>query len=215
MVYLKTKLPALSIIILFFSVSLGHPRPVSYSNPSPVSITDSSRNSTAKSSGTTPAKSYHLQFMLDNWNSDKGLPQNSVVDLARTKDGYLWIGTQEGVSRFDGIGFKTFRDPKVWAEQAIFTNVILAASDNSLWVGTREGLNQIKNEQFRTYTINSGLPGKYITALCTATRPRTMLESSSPLVSGIRPRPASTSPVPRTTRPKSGIMKVIAKLPRP
>ncbi len=165
MVYLKTKLPALSIIILFFSVSLGHPRPVSYSNPSPVSITDSSRNSTAKSSGTTPAKSYHLQFMLDNWNSDKGLPQNSVVDLARTKDGYLWIGTQEGVSRFDGIGFKTFRDPKVWAEQAIFTNVILAASDNSLWVGTREGLNQIKNEQFRTYTINSGLPGKYITAL--------------------------------------------------
>ncbi|MDX2044172.1 MAG: two-component regulator propeller domain-containing protein [Acidobacteriota bacterium] len=103
--------------------------------------------------------------MLNNWSSDQGLPQNSVVDLARTKDGYLWIGTQEGVSRFDGINFKTFKDPKFWAEQAIFTNVILAASDSSLWVGTREGLNQIKNEQFRTYTATSGLPGKYVTAL--------------------------------------------------
>lgn len=170
MAYLKTKLPALIAIVLFFPALLGISRSVSSSNSLAITSTTASVSSaqpqpSEKSSSVNSAKAYHLRFMLNNWNSDKGLPQNSVIDLARTQSGYLWVGTQEGVSRFDGINFKTFRDPKVWAEQAIFTNVILAASDGSLWVGTREGLNQIQDEQFRTFTEKSGLPGKYITAL--------------------------------------------------
>lgn len=166
MAYLKIKTPALITILLLTFASPGNPRANSRSSsPLPAQSSISSKNPSAKPSGVDQTKSYHLQFMLDNWDSDKGLPQNSVIDLARTKDGYLWVGTQEGVARFDGIGFKTFKDPKVWAEQAIFTSVIFAASDDSLWAGTREGLNKIKNEQFKTFTVNSGLPGKYVTAL--------------------------------------------------
>ncbi|HMY73082.1 MAG TPA: two-component regulator propeller domain-containing protein [Blastocatellia bacterium] len=87
---------------------------------------------------------------------------------ARTKDGYLWIGTQEGVTRFDGVKFKVYKDAVVWANQDIFTNCMLASGDGSLWVGTRSGLNRISpqpDNPFTTYTTASGLPNKYVTAL--------------------------------------------------
>lgn len=107
-------------------------------------------------------------FLLDKWNSEDGLPQNSVPATARSKDGYLWIGTQEGVTRFDGVKFKVFKDTSAWANQDIFTNCLLAAGDGSLWVGTRSGLNRIgpaPEHSFTTYTLESGLPNKYVTAL--------------------------------------------------
>ena len=162
MTCLKMKLPALIAIILLFSSSPGKPQAVSRPNQS---TPKSPKTTLINTPGANPASSYYLRFMLDNWKSEQGLPQNSAIDLARSKDGYLWIGTQEGVSKFDGVRFENYKDPAVWAEKIIFTNVILAAGDNSLWVGTRDGLNQIINGQFKTYTVNSGLPGRYVTAL--------------------------------------------------
>lgn len=120
----------------------------------------------AAQSAATPSPSPGASnFMLDSWNSEDGLPQNSVLATARTKEGYLWIGTQEGVTRFDGVKFKVYKDTSAWANQDIFTNCLLAASDGSLWVGTRSGLNRIKDDSFTTYTIESGLPNKFVTAL--------------------------------------------------
>lgn len=166
MAFLKIKLPTLIVVILLLSASPGKQQAISRSNElAPTASSRTAITPPVNASGQVPANSYHLRFTLDNWDSDKGLPQNSAIDLARTKDGYLWIGTQEGVSKFDGMQFENYKDPAVWAEQTIFTNVILAASDNSIWAGTRDGLNQIINGQFKTYTVKSGLPGKYVTAL--------------------------------------------------
>jgi len=106
-----------------------------------------------------------VRFIQDKWDSENGLPQNTVLATARTREGYLWIGTQEGVTRFDGVKFKTYKDASVWANRDIFTNCLLAASDGSLWVGTRSGLNRIKDNQFTAYTVESGLPYKSVTAL--------------------------------------------------
>ena len=48
------------------------------------------------------------QYALDVWTTENGLPQNSVTALAQTSDGYLWIGTYQGLARFDGLRFTVF-----------------------------------------------------------------------------------------------------------
>src|SRR4029077_13996405 len=46
------------------------------------------------------------QYDLDSWRKKDGLPQRSVPAIARTRDGYLWVGTEEGLLRFDGAKFR-------------------------------------------------------------------------------------------------------------
>ena len=52
------------------------------------------------------------QYGHDAWTSDSGLPQNSVTAIAQTRDGYLWLGTQEGLVRFDGCLLYTSPSPR-------------------------------------------------------------------------------------------------------
>ena len=47
------------------------------------------------------------QYVHDVWQIDQGLPQNSVFAMAQTRDGYLWVGTEAGLARFDGVAFTT------------------------------------------------------------------------------------------------------------
>jgi hypothetical protein len=47
-------------------------------------------------------------YRIDNWTTDQGLPQNTVQCLLQTHDGYLWLGTQSGLARFDGLHFTVF-----------------------------------------------------------------------------------------------------------
>ena len=44
-------------------------------------------------------------YLVRQWDMDEGLPQSSISDIAQTPDGYLWIGTVDGLVRFDGIHF--------------------------------------------------------------------------------------------------------------
>ena len=48
------------------------------------------------------------QYIHDSWQIENGLPQNSVLAMAQTPDGYIWIGTEDGLARFDGVQFTTF-----------------------------------------------------------------------------------------------------------
>ena len=54
-----------------------------------------------------PAKQI-AQYVHLAWDSDRGLPQNSVTAVVQTADGYIWLGTQEGLVRFDGVRFTVF-----------------------------------------------------------------------------------------------------------
>src|SRR5581483_1865667 len=48
------------------------------------------------------------QYVRQSWQSAQGLPQNSVFALAQTPNGYIWVGTEEGLVRFDGLRFTLF-----------------------------------------------------------------------------------------------------------
>jgi ligand-binding sensor domain-containing protein len=47
-------------------------------------------------------------YRFDQWTTSNGLPQNSVVKIAQTRDGYLWLATHDGLARFDGVRFTVF-----------------------------------------------------------------------------------------------------------
>src|ERR1041385_3538773 len=48
------------------------------------------------------------QYAHEIWNAKRGLPEADVMAILQTRDGYLWVGTEEGVARFDGKRFKVF-----------------------------------------------------------------------------------------------------------
>ncbi|MCP3102625.1 ATP-binding protein [Myxococcus sp. K15C18031901] len=88
------------------------------------------------------------QFSQDSWRSDDGLPQNSLLSLAQTRDGYLWLGTWEGLARFDGARFVVF-DKRNTPELRNHTIKALAEDATGvLWVGTDQGLVTYANGRF-------------------------------------------------------------------
>lgn len=93
------------------------------------------------------------QYITQNWQDRQGLPQNSALAIAQTSDGYLWIGTQEGLARFDGVRFVLFDRQNVPALQ---NNLILSLYEDSrrrLWIGSRVGLLLYERHQFRSFAV--------------------------------------------------------------
>ncbi|MEO1083915.1 MAG: two-component regulator propeller domain-containing protein, partial [Acidobacteriota bacterium] len=80
------------------------------------------------------------QLTLRTWQTDQGLPQNSVRDLAQTPDGYLWIATQAGLARFDGVRFKVWRRSSGADLPHDQISSLAVDRDGSLWIGTLGGL---------------------------------------------------------------------------
>src|SRR5438445_4091300 len=47
-------------------------------------------------------------YTIDHWDTEDGLPDNEIITIAQTRDGYLWLGTLNGLVRFDGMNFAVF-----------------------------------------------------------------------------------------------------------
>ena len=99
-----------------------------------------------------------------SWQREQGLPQNAVRALAQTRDGYLWVGSDEGVARFDGVRFVSFGLRDGLGSGPV--RVILEDSRGTLWIGTGGGgLTRSQDGRFTVYTRQQGLPSDSITAL--------------------------------------------------
>ncbi|MCU1250188.1 MAG: putative two-component system sensor kinase [Edaphobacter sp.] len=99
------------------------------------------------------------------WSSENGLPQNSVHQILQTRDGYLWIATEGGVARFNGIQFTPFNQEN---EPAFTSNdACCLAEDRSgaLWIGTSDGLLRYAGGAFRRYTTADGLPSPVVSSI--------------------------------------------------
>ncbi len=75
--------------------------------------------------------------VLRSWTTDDGLPQNSIQAIGQTSDGYLWIGTQEGLVRFDGVRFRRLPGPP--GVRAYSVRSLHVGRDGRLWVGASGG----------------------------------------------------------------------------
>ena len=79
------------------------------------------------------------QYVIDTWGLEDGLPQISIHAVIQTGDGYLWLGTQEGLVRFDGVHFEVYNKSKVEQIKNNWINVLFEDSQSALWIGTRGG----------------------------------------------------------------------------
>src|SRR5262245_33534988 len=82
------------------------------------------------------------------WQIEQGLPQNSVQAILQTRDGYLWLGTQEGIARFDGVRFAVFDKRNTPEFKHNNVHSLLESRDGSLWIGTNGGLLRLKEGKF-------------------------------------------------------------------
>jgi len=110
---------------------------------------------------TTPLASYGRQ----SWGMENGLPQNTVQALAQTRDGYIWLGTEVGLVRFDGNSFAVFDKNSTPALPGADVRCLLETKDGALWIGTSEGLARWKDGTVAAFTTKEGLPGNGILAL--------------------------------------------------
>src|SRR6266702_3723111 len=105
------------------------------------------------------------QYVLDNWQIPEGLPQTSVQAIARTPDGYLWVGTQEGLARFDGVRFTVFDTGNEPAIPDKYISVLFVDRGGRLWIGTRSGLAVFEDGEFTPFSKIAGLAHAYVRAI--------------------------------------------------
>ncbi len=96
------------------------------------------------------------QYTRTVWTQQHGLPQDTVRAIAQSKDGYLWLGTDEGLAQFDGYDFVVFNKEN-GALPSNSVAALWAARDGSLWIGTLGGLTRYRNGKFTTFTKKDGL----------------------------------------------------------
>jgi ligand-binding sensor domain-containing protein/signal transduction histidine kinase len=100
------------------------------------------------------------------WQTQDGLPEQTVQSFAQTTDRYLWIGTTGGLMRFDGAHFTVFgheNTPEL-KENSVFA--LMASRDGSLWIGTEGGgLVRYQSGKFRAFGLREGLSDPFVRAL--------------------------------------------------
>jgi signal transduction histidine kinase/ligand-binding sensor domain-containing protein/DNA-binding response OmpR family regulator len=111
-----------------------------------------------------PAKRI-TQYGHDVWQTEQGLPQNSVRSITQSRDGYLWFGTEEGLVRFDGVRFTVFdkTNTKEFGDNIVFA--VLGTRDGSVWIGTMRGLLRLRDKRFTRFTTKDGLANDVVNTL--------------------------------------------------
>jgi ligand-binding sensor domain-containing protein/class 3 adenylate cyclase len=100
------------------------------------------------------------------WTASDGLPGNAVTDIMQETDGYLYIGTYDGLVKFDGIDFKVLNKSSGTEYSFVSARSVLEDSGGSLWIGANdEGVEKISPDgKTRIYTTATGLPNNSIRA---------------------------------------------------
>lgn len=87
--------------------------------------------------------SYAQPYLLKHLGVEDGLSNNYVTNITQDKQGYIWIATESGLSRFDGRNFTTYKDN----DSGIISNALNALlydeEENALWIGLKDGLSKL------------------------------------------------------------------------
>jgi len=115
----------------------------------------------------TPAASdpiTHARLPIRVYNDRDGLPQNSVETVLFDREGYLWVGTQDGAARYDGRNWQVLSMPRPTRSSWVVAH--LAAADGSHWFGTRgDGLQRYKDGTWTHFGPEEGFPDGQCMAL--------------------------------------------------
>jgi PAS domain S-box-containing protein len=92
--------------------------------------------------GAAPPSTFRADptYLIDTWETDQGLPENSATAMVQDADGYLWFGTFDGLVRFDGLKFTAFdpsNDPQLPGREIVNLHL---DKKGRLWASTYRGL---------------------------------------------------------------------------
>lgn len=100
------------------------------------------------------------------WDERDGLPQNTVLAITTTRDGYLWMGTYEGAARFDGVRFTRFNPGTTTGIGNALVAALLERRDGDLWLATYGGgVSRLSDGRFTQYAVREGLSSDFTTCL--------------------------------------------------
>jgi ligand-binding sensor domain-containing protein/signal transduction histidine kinase len=74
------------------------------------------------------------QYVHDTWGPERGFPGGAVFAICQSEDGYLWIGTERGLVRFDGSNFTLIQRPLLGSPQIGAVRGLIADSEGNLWI---------------------------------------------------------------------------------
>ena len=113
-------------------------------------------------------QSFLSDYVSKNWTTEDGLPGMTITTVIQDKKGYIWIGTYDGLVRFDGVEFTTYS--RSIDEKYDFASVrsLYQSSDESIWIGHNdEGITRLSpNGEIKKYTTSDGLVNNKVNLIC-------------------------------------------------
>jgi len=103
------------------------------------------------------------RYLINDWEVADGLPSDSINDIVQTPDGYLWIGSEKGLVRYDGIKFDIIKLNTGTQKSEIY--VLFIDRGGILWIGSSIGLTSIKSNQPKSYSSKEGFLAKKINCI--------------------------------------------------
>lgn len=105
-------------------------------------------------------------FAMENFGTDDGLPQNSISAIIQSRQGYLWMGTYNGLVRFDGVRFKVFDASTVPPLTDGQITSLLESADGTLWLGHESGeVSQFREGRFHSVDLSERWPRETVVGI--------------------------------------------------
>ncbi len=106
-------------------------------------------------------------YSVKVWTTVDGLPQNSVIAMTQTRDGYLWFGTLRGLARFDGVQFTVFDEDNTPGLNSSRIVRLFEDTKSNLWIGTETaGVALAKNGQVVSIDVGRGSREGRVMSMC-------------------------------------------------
>jgi len=102
------------------------------------------------------------QYAHTAWRVRDGFVKDEILSIAQTPDGYLWLSTEFGIYRFDGVRAVPWHPPGGVQLPSNFVGLLLSAHDGTLWIGTLKGLSSWKDGKLTQYRE---VAGSYVISL--------------------------------------------------
>ena len=94
------------------------------------------------------------QYLHDSWGTERGFPGGTITAIAQTSDGYLWIGTDKGLVRFDGFNFRRFEQARPETILIAPVRTLLVDATDHLWILLQD--TQVFRYQNRNFELMRG-----------------------------------------------------------
>lgn len=108
------------------------------------------------------------RWVVETWRTENGLPQNSVMSIVQTREGYLWLGTLDGLTRFDGVRMVTFGDEANSGLESARVQMLSTGDGLGVWIATDGGgvsWTSAETGDFLHFGVKEGLADARVTAL--------------------------------------------------